>query len=347
MIRTRNRVRRDFAFFVNKAPLFWKAWYYFFPCRLNGEGRKLLKYLCTAVLLIVAVYITWWLVSFAHYYFVVCHPSNLSVGELRTCSGCNNPDIPRILHHSWKNSTVPEKWKQTYDSCLDTHKEYEYMFWTDEKMEKFMEKEYGWFMDTYRSYPFPIQRVDAVRYFILFHYGGIYIDLDIGCNVSLPDILSNGFHYNVLVAATYPTGVSNQIMMAPRGHALFKAAMFHLGEQTTRWLGTPYTTVMWSTGPMFLTKVISENVPLADILIIPQDQVFTKYFWRVSGGSWHNQWDSKMFATTGEILKTPSHIEGVLLCVFVTIVATVCLFVYKRRKSSLNIQHLFWLFHIL
>jgi len=37
---------------------------------------------------------------------------------------------------------------------------------------------YPWFLETWDSYPFPIERADAIRYFALVHYGGIYIDLD-------------------------------------------------------------------------------------------------------------------------------------------------------------------------
>lgn len=38
--------------------------------------------------------------------------------------------------------------------------------------------EYPWFLETFDTYRFPIQRADAIRYFILAHYGGVYIDLD-------------------------------------------------------------------------------------------------------------------------------------------------------------------------
>jgi len=37
---------------------------------------------------------------------------------------------------------------------------------------------YLWFLETFDAYPYPIQRADAIRYFVLHHYGGIYIDLD-------------------------------------------------------------------------------------------------------------------------------------------------------------------------
>ena len=43
---------------------------------------------------------------------------------------------------------------------------------------------YPWFLETFDGYPYPIQRADAIRYFVLHHFGGIYIDLDDVCNMS-------------------------------------------------------------------------------------------------------------------------------------------------------------------
>ena len=50
--------------------------------------------------------------------------------------------------------------------------------WTDAKSREFVAAEYPWFLDTFDGYSFPIQRADAIRYFVLAHYGGVYIDLD-------------------------------------------------------------------------------------------------------------------------------------------------------------------------
>ncbi|KMU79388.1 mannosyl phosphorylinositol ceramide synthase SUR1 [Coccidioides immitis RMSCC 3703] len=52
------------------------------------------------------------------------------------------------------------------------------MLWTDEKADAFIESQYPWFLETFRNYRYPIQRADAIRYFVLTYYGGIYIDLD-------------------------------------------------------------------------------------------------------------------------------------------------------------------------
>lgn len=37
---------------------------------------------------------------------------------------------------------------------------------------------YSWFLSTWDNYPFAIERADAIRYFVVYHFGGLYIDLD-------------------------------------------------------------------------------------------------------------------------------------------------------------------------
>ena len=53
-----------------------------------------------------------------------------------------------------------------------------FQLWTNEKSREFIAAEYPWFLDTFDGYTYPIQRADSIRYFVLAHYGGTYIDLD-------------------------------------------------------------------------------------------------------------------------------------------------------------------------
>jgi len=96
--------------------------------------------------------------------------------------------VPKLIHQTWVDTNVPEKWRAAQKSCMDAHpasKNYTYKLWTDEEGLDLIREEYPWFLPTYTSYPYSIQRVDAVRYFILHKYGGIYLDLDMGCNREL------------------------------------------------------------------------------------------------------------------------------------------------------------------
>lgn len=34
--------------------------------------------------------------------------------------------IPRIIHQTWANESIPEKWQDAQKSCLDLHPDYEY-----------------------------------------------------------------------------------------------------------------------------------------------------------------------------------------------------------------------------
>ena len=47
------------------------------------------------------------------------------------------------------------------------------MLWTDASSREFIANEYPWFLDTFDGYTYPIQRADAIRYFVLHHYGGV------------------------------------------------------------------------------------------------------------------------------------------------------------------------------
>ena len=42
----------------------------------------------------------------------------------------------------------------------------------------FIEDEYSWFLEEYDNYRFPIQRLDVIKYFVIRHFGGIYLDMD-------------------------------------------------------------------------------------------------------------------------------------------------------------------------
>jgi mannosyltransferase OCH1-like enzyme len=50
--------------------------------------------------------------------------------------------------------------------------------WSSAESREFLQREYSWFLPIYDSYRHPVQRVDALKYFIMRHYGGIYVDMD-------------------------------------------------------------------------------------------------------------------------------------------------------------------------
>lgn len=88
------------------------------------------------------------------------------------------PSTPCIIHQTYATEDIPQEWAGTQHSVFTRHRNLcQILFWTDAAARKFIAENYAWFLVVYDSYPYPIQRVDAFRYFLLYHYGGIYVDL--------------------------------------------------------------------------------------------------------------------------------------------------------------------------
>lgn len=87
--------------------------------------------------------------------------------------------IPRIIHQSWKSSTVPEQFRRFQERWRVLHPGYEYRLWTDEDNAAFVRDEFPNLLGLYRSFSREIYRADLVRCLYLARFGGIYADLDI------------------------------------------------------------------------------------------------------------------------------------------------------------------------
>lgn len=229
-------------------------------------------------------------VAYTYLYWI--HPSLQFVSEDPLKGGREVEDypVPKLIHQTWKDKNIPKKWKKAQQSCIDNHKDYTYKLWTDEEGLDLIKKEYPWFLKTYQSYPYDIQRVDAVRYFILHKYGGIYIDLDVGCNQKLEFMRQAEF----TAPLTYPVGISNDVMSSVPGSRYLERAIHRL-KSWNHWLFIKYIQVMFGTGPMFLTSqyATAHSKVTRDVRVIPAP-LYGKYdfsgdpaFYHLHGSSWH------------------------------------------------------------
>lgn len=101
--------------------------------------------------------------------------------------------IPKIIHQTWKTNDIPYDVypKEWVDSWKHFHPDWEYRLWTDEDNRRLISEHYPDFLPVYDNYPADINRADAARYFILYHYGGLYVDLDFECLKSFDVLIDN------------------------------------------------------------------------------------------------------------------------------------------------------------
>lgn len=202
--------------------------------------------------------------------------------------------IPKIIHQTYINASIPTRWIEAQQSCIDLHPDYEYILWSDASSQAFIAKEYPWFLETFENYPHPIQRADTIRYFVLATYGGVYIDLDDGCERRLDPLLS----YKAWLRRTIPTGISNDAMGAVPQHPFFLDVIAKLQGYDHSWI-LPYITIMASTGPLFLsvlwkhwmTDHADEGPDWAGRVRVLMPDEYSKHAWSFfkenKGDSWH------------------------------------------------------------
>ena len=99
--------------------------------------------------------------------------------------------IPKIVHQTWKETKVPRHLQAFQQTWRTQHPDWAYRLWTDADNRALIREHYAWFLPIYDNYPEPIMRVDAARYFILFHHGGLYIDLDFECLRPVDSLLAD------------------------------------------------------------------------------------------------------------------------------------------------------------
>ena len=126
--------------------------------------------------------------------------------------------IPKIIHQIFfqGEAAVPEKYRRYHQTVLQNHPDWKHQFWDEAKARKFMSENYLWFLPIFDAYPYDIQRRDAIRYFILYHYGGFYLDMDVECLKPLDDLLGD---FELVLSKL--VGFSNAIMGSIPRHPLW------------------------------------------------------------------------------------------------------------------------------
>lgn len=105
--------------------------------------------------------------------------ANYSVDQQSSLPGY--PDlIPPVLHQISLGSAGPKAdWLEARNHCLQHHVGWDAHFWTDENASAFVAEKFPHLKQMWEGYRYPIQKVDALRYMVLYEYGGMCVPLSI------------------------------------------------------------------------------------------------------------------------------------------------------------------------
>ncbi len=190
-----------------------------------------------------------------------------------------NMKIPKVIHQTWKDTCIPEEFQSFSFSWMNHHPDWEYRLWTNVDNRNFISEDHHWFLPFYDNYQLDIQRADAVRYFILYTYGGMYVDLDFECFKRVEPLLNN----RECVLALEPERhcrnhgveriISNAFMASTPSHPFFyavtKGMAFHI--PLARRLND---FVLETTGPLMLSRVYGGFPNPETLTLLPSKFLF-------------------------------------------------------------------------
>jgi mannosyltransferase OCH1-like enzyme len=162
-------------------------------------------------------------------------------------------EIPFLIHQT--APTDPKKWKKAWLECQKSWKEilpqFKYVLWNDEEINNFIKTKFPGFHSIFLDYPYQIQRADAIRYFILYEYGGIYADMDYMVLKDFTGLIPIG-KASISESPHGNEGLQNALMISPAKHPFWLFAI----EELLKYYYSNKTleNVLESTGPQIVVR---------------------------------------------------------------------------------------------
>jgi len=186
--------------------------------------------------------------------------------------------IPKIIHQTWKSRSLPDLMRPFAEKWKQLHPSWEYKLWTDIANREFIHDHFPEFLNKYDSYPYAIQRVDAIRYLLLYRYGGVYVDLDFECLKNLEPLIDGATcllgrepeehclrHEKELI-------IGNAFIACTPNHPFIKAICDALCGDGR--IATDNTHILETTGPFMLTRVYEQFAPKDSIRVLDADVLY-------------------------------------------------------------------------
>jgi len=159
--------------------------------------------------------------------------------------------IPKIIHHIWLGSAIPESYQHYIQSWRTHHPDWEHILWDDASIQE-LNLENKDLYDAAINYG---ERSDIARYEILYRFGGLYVDTDFAC-IQAFDALH--YTFDLYVGIELPgmalflgrsIMIANSLIACTPGHTMMRACIDTLRTQQH------INDIVKRSGPIFFTNV--------------------------------------------------------------------------------------------
>ena len=264
--------------------------------------------------------------------------------------------FPRIIHQVYLgySGPMPEDWENYHELWKEYAQQnnWEIKLWNLKDCQDLIkESDYPEFLELFNTYKYGVQKADAIRYFILYKYGGIYSDLDVYPNHNIEPMLQM-YEQNEDIKALFCTSpqdrtVSNWFMIARPNFRFFLNCISLMSERHSKTKVNKHFTILWSTGPIMVKNVIAEYQSSDEIYIIPREILTSCTFCTKNcnkfalltndqSGTWNSGQTKMLNALTCamEPVKELNWISWVLIVVLIVVVAVVVFIVTYNMYAT-------------
>jgi hypothetical protein len=193
--------------------------------------------------------------------------------------------IPMRIIQTDKSADLPLLARAATTNLRMLNPEFDYMFFDDLQVERFIDTEFPQFRSAFDSFPERIQRYDFFRYLVVFRYGGFYFDTDVLLADGLKDLLSLGCvfpfeEFTIFDFLNTEYGmdwqIGNYAFGAAAGHPFIEAVIQSCirAQKDSAWtqamvnsIPRPFRReylVLASTGPGLVSRTLAEYPSAAD-----------------------------------------------------------------------------------
>jgi hypothetical protein len=113
--------------------------------------------------------------------------------------------IPKIINHIWLQGGIPENYIDNYQKWNNLHPSWEHNIWDEKSLTFMCSKEQ---LTTYKKLTTLINRVNFLKYILIYNVGGVYADLDSypikTIDIFLEQHLIKDIDIECILSTTYP-----------------------------------------------------------------------------------------------------------------------------------------------
>ena len=165
--------------------------------------------------------------------------------------------MERIIHQSYKDwESRPHFFNESPKLIKKFMPDWEYKFWSDDDLDKFIKESYPDSYDIWLTLSPKIKRIDVSRYFLLHHFGGVYMDMDFHLRKDIEPLLRGAkiFSYKSYQAIVKDWDFfGNAFMASEKGEPFWLDLIQHIYEQPNS------DGVLQHTGPMGIGKFLKNK----------------------------------------------------------------------------------------